>query len=106
MPINKTYEFEFSKDILVTKLNEIENINRGNEIFFTANNPDTVNFNIASAFCSVHLDVRVVITEINSTKTTLTLISAEHSCPQGDDDKEKIIKEFETIVIEKIKTEL
>jgi hypothetical protein len=104
--INKEYQFPFPKDTLISRLNNIDSLNHGYGVKFKGNNPDTVDFSIPSTFCFTNFDVKIAVTESNNNTTILTLISAQHSCPQGKKDKEELIKEFEKKIIDKIKNGL
>jgi len=100
--INKTYNFDFPKDTLVSRLNKIENLNSGFGLTFTKNNPDTVEFSLPSTFCFNAFKVKISVAEVGNNKTNMTLISAIHSCPEDEKDIVKLTKEFEKIIIEKI----
>jgi len=104
--INKEYQFPFPKDTLISRLNNIDSVNHGYGVKFKGNNPDTLDFSIPSTFCFTNFDVKIAVTESNNNTTILTLISAQHSCPQGKKDKEELIKEFEKKIIDKIKNGL
>jgi hypothetical protein len=104
--INKDYHLPFPKDTLINRINKIDSLNYGYGVKFTDNNPDTVDFSLPSTFCFTNFDVKIAVTEQNSNTTKLTLISAEHRCPEGKKDKEELTKEFETKVIDKIKNGL
>lgn len=101
--INKEYQFSFSKDTLISRLNNIDSLNYGNILKFESNNPDTVDFTIFSKSCFNSIDLKIVVTEFQNKTTKLTLVSAKHKCPKGKKDKEELTKEFEMKVIEKIK---
>jgi len=104
--INKEYQFPFSKDTLFNRLNNIDSLNYGYGIKFTSNNPDTVDFSLPSTFCFTNFEVKIAVTEFNFNTAKLTLISAEHKCPEGKKDKEELTMEFETKIIDKIKNGL
>jgi hypothetical protein len=104
--INKDYHLPFPKDTLINRINKIDSLNYGYGVKFTDNNPDTVDFSLPSTFCFTNFDVKIAVTEQNSNTTKLTLISAEHRCPEGKKDKEELTKEFEKKIIDKIKNGL
>jgi hypothetical protein len=104
--INKDYQFPFPKDTLINRINKIDSLNNGYGVKFTNNNPDTVDISLPSNFCFTSFYVKIAVTELNSKATKLTLVSAEHKCPEGKKDKKELTKEFETKVIDKIKNGL
>lgn len=104
--INKNYHFAFPKDTLINRLNKIDSLNYGYGVKFTNNNPDTVDFSMPSTFCFTNFEVKIAVSELKTNTTILTLISAEHKCPEGKKDKEELTKEFETKIIDRIKNGL
>ena len=103
VPINKTYTLSFSKDTLINRFARIDSLNSGFGITFTQENPDTVNFSFPSQFCSNDFEVTVSIAELINNKTLLTLIRAEHGCQEESEDRKRLIKEFEKVIVDKIR---
>lgn len=100
--INKTYDFDFPKDSLATRINDIDSLNYGYDVQFSGKSPDTVELSLPSRFCFNRFDAIIVMEELENNETRLTLINATHKCPEGKLDKEELVKEFERIVIRRI----
>ncbi|WP_048921677.1 hypothetical protein [Rufibacter radiotolerans] len=101
--INKTYLLDMPKNTLIMRFADIDSLNSGNGVEFSDRNPDTVNFSLPSKFCFGYFDVKVSVSELPNGKTLLTLLEANHRCPKKDDNIDNLTKEFERVIVSKIK---
>ncbi len=101
--INSNYIYPHSRDILIDELNKIDWLSNNLKLSTAGNNIDTFNLEMKSTFCFDKIDISVAIIAFSDSTSGLSLISAEHRCPESKKDKEKIIEEFEKKVINKLK---
>ncbi|MCZ2444295.1 MAG: hypothetical protein LC101_11035 [Flavobacteriales bacterium] len=102
--INKTYQFNYSKETLENRLSNIDSLH----ITFTDNNPDSTYFFFPFhkwGLCNT-VDIDIVITEIDTNVTLLKLVKSSHRCQADKNDKALIIEAFEKEIIEKLKTNI
>lgn len=100
--INKSYQLNYPKDTLISRLAQIDSLNYGTSITFSPNNPDTLYFAIPAPLCYNNFRVRIIVTEANG-GTNLTLLTAEHACSKKKEtDQKDLLKIFEEVVIANI----
>lgn len=102
IPINKTYELNFSKDTLQARLTQIDSLKYGYGNLLTKANPETVKITIPYDLCSDSFEAKVEINEVSNNRTLMTLIEVFHSCPKNENDKKEAIDAFDRLIIEKI----
>jgi hypothetical protein len=103
IPLNSTYQFKLSKDTIISRIDALDSLSYGRELSFSKNDSDTVDLTIPSSYCFTAFEVRIAVTKVNDNVTELTVLSAEHKCPEGARDKEELIKEFESAIVRRIR---
>lgn len=101
--MDKTYTIDIPKDSLIHRINRLDSLTILKGPQNSSNYPDTVKVSFSNRVCSDNVEVQIVIAEDSEKNTTVKMIDAFHSCPEGDDDKTEITKAFEEKVIKKIK---
>jgi hypothetical protein len=104
--VAKTYHFYFGKDTLKKRFDKLKDLNYGYGIPLSKVNPDTVNLTIPSDFCFTNFSATIAVVENGKESIDITLISTEHKCPSSKTDEEKLTKEFETKIIDRLKNGL
>lgn len=105
--VDKTYHFDFGKDTLKKRFDKLKDLNYGYGVPLSKVNSDTVNLTIPSEFCFTNFRATIVVIEKDKQSgVDITLISTEHSCPSNKTDKEKLTKEFEIKIIDRLKNGL
>lgn len=101
--IEKTYHFDFAKDTLKSRFDQLKDLNYGYGVLWANKNPDTLNLTIPSDFCFSNFSAKLAVVKKDKGSVDITLISTVHRCPKSKTDKEKLIREFELKIIDRIK---
>jgi hypothetical protein len=104
--INKTYHLDFSKTELINRLNQNDSLIYHPSIQTTSNNPDTIELIILSSFCAPKFEAKISLLENTNKTSELTFISAQFNCLGKEKEIQQLNREFERIVIDKLKTGL
>ncbi|GGK80604.1 hypothetical protein GCM10011405_30460 [Rufibacter glacialis] len=101
--VNKVYVLDMEKATLGQRLNLLDSLHGGDGVRMMGDIPEMVYLKIPSDLCFDRIDAAVRVDELPDGKTLLTLESISHSCPEGDEDEAKGIRDFEKAVIGKLK---
>jgi hypothetical protein len=104
--VDKAYHFNFGKDTLKKRFDNLKDLNYGYGVPLSKINPDTVNLTIPSDFCFTNFKASIAVIEKGKDSIDIVLISTEHKCPSSKKDKEKLTKEFEIKIIDRLKNGL